>query len=291
MGARKFCTDPSQLFVNAGSADVIAFNRGVRLVMSVSNPSFGSANYAKALPGGSVQVANDAAWNALFTRINPAGTNLLKYSAAVDTTGANLLGSYGGINWPNFELIIEHEVDRPDKKVVAADFIAYWKHVYGLAVTAGVRQYINFNWCVTVNDGIRLGRVDPFFPGTAWVDTIGLDYYSDFTASWAFDGSVTPFSTRLRQVVGVCAVQGFAVQLPRVLRSRIRQRHRNASLVHRCCHVFERADRCDLYWHLHVVAGIVGLSEREQDCGAGPFDGHRPFGEAQRHHRGAGAGR
>jgi hypothetical protein len=102
MGARKFCTDPSQLFVNAGSADVIAFNRGVRLVMSVSNPSFGSANYAKALPGGSVQVANDAAWNALFTRINPAGTNLLKYSAAVDTTGANLLGSYGGINWPNF---------------------------------------------------------------------------------------------------------------------------------------------------------------------------------------------
>jgi hypothetical protein len=119
-----------------------------------------------------------------------------------------------GSTGPTFELIIEHEVDRPDKKVVAADFIAYWKHVYGLAVTAGVRQYINFNWCVTVNDGIRLGRVDPFFPGTAWVDTIGLDYYSDFTASWAFDGSVTPFSTGFAKSLAYVRSKGLPFNCP-----------------------------------------------------------------------------
>ena len=55
-----------------------------------------------------------------------------------------------------------------------AGFVAAWKHVWGIFQLAGARN-VAFVWCPGIGGGLT--EMDPYFPGAAYVDWIGVDGY------------------------------------------------------------------------------------------------------------------
>ena len=195
MGARSYYTRPTQMFTSSTAYDVKSHNRGVRMCTSVSNQvnAISGFTWDKGTNGVSTGVGSwDSDWTDLFTRM----TSYLNFGAAVDSTG---VGSYGGLTYPDVELIIDHEVDQPKYNTygTTAQYAAYVRHVHNLMVTAGVRDKFTLNFCVTeygISNG-RLGTINAYYPGADVIDVLGIDFYGDFNGSWAYDGATKPFSS------------------------------------------------------------------------------------------------
>lgn len=196
MHARKYDNYPVSMFATSGSADVVAHNRGVKMLMSASHQDKKHSGFTwdKATNGVSAGVGTwDSDWTGLFGRTAPSGgTSVgMVYGGAVNSGG---VGSYGGLTESQIEIILDHEVDRPDYAPLgnATNYKGYFRHVHNLMVAAGVRSRFLLNWCIT-EFGLhsRLATVNSFYPGDDVVDVIGVDIYWDFTPTWGYDGTTT----------------------------------------------------------------------------------------------------
>lgn len=159
LASRDYSNHPSEAFTTG--SEVAQWNGGRQVLMSVSN-GYSAASIAAG--------THDAEWNAMWDRLFalPFG--------ATDTSGA-------GTKKPlDVWFCYEHEVDRPDKNVPPADYVAAWKHIRVLrnnrAAAAGQDPSRVKMMTVFTAYGINVGRTAPYWPGNDQVDYFGIDSYN-----------------------------------------------------------------------------------------------------------------
>lgn len=83
-------------------------------------------------------------------------------------------------------------------KTTAADFVAAWHHIHDLFAKVGANNVI-WVWDPNVIDGTPDVQLEPYWPGAAYVDWVGVTGYFGATEPDTFDGIYGPTIAEIRQ--------------------------------------------------------------------------------------------
>lgn len=79
-----------------------------------------------------------------------------------------------------------------------AEFVAAWRHVHDLFAKAGVSNVI-WVWNPNVTNPVPGVELEPYWPGSAYVDWVGITGYFAATGPHTFDGMYGPTIEQIRQ--------------------------------------------------------------------------------------------
>jgi glycosyl hydrolase family 26 len=80
----------------------------------------------------------------------------------------------------------------------AADFVAAWRHIHDLFAQAGATNVI-WVWNPNIVNPMPQVQLEPYWPGSAYVDWVGVTGYFALTGAHTFDGLYDPTMTEIRQ--------------------------------------------------------------------------------------------
>jgi mannan endo-1,4-beta-mannosidase len=80
----------------------------------------------------------------------------------------------------------------------AADFVAAWRHIHQLFTQAGATNVI-WVWNPNIINPMPDVQLQPYWPGSSYVDWVGITGYFAITGPHTFDGVYGPTMTEIRQ--------------------------------------------------------------------------------------------
>jgi mannan endo-1,4-beta-mannosidase len=80
----------------------------------------------------------------------------------------------------------------------AADFVAAWRHIHNLFITAGATNVI-WVWNPNVISALPDVQLKPYYPGDAYVDWVGITGYFATTGPHSFKGLYGPTMSEVRR--------------------------------------------------------------------------------------------
>ena len=84
------------------------------------------------------------------------------------------------------------------KQTTAASFVAAWRHIHDLFAKAGVHNVI-WIWNPNIINPMPNVQLEPYWPGSAYVDWVGITGYFATTGPHTFDGLYGPTMAEIRQ--------------------------------------------------------------------------------------------
>jgi mannan endo-1,4-beta-mannosidase len=128
-----------------------------------------------------------------------------------------------------------------------ADFTAAWRHIHDLFKQAGATNVI-WVWNPNIINPVPDVRLEPFWPGSSYVDWVGLTGYFGVSGAHTFDGAYGPTMTEVRQfaskpfIIAETSVETSGEQLSSI-----------ASLI---SGVRSNGDMLGFIWFDYVKAGV-----------------------------------
>ncbi len=80
----------------------------------------------------------------------------------------------------------------------AADFVAAWRHIHNLFIAAGATNVI-WVWNPNVISALPQVQLQPYYPGDAYVDWVGITGYFSTTGPHSFTGLYKPTMAEIRR--------------------------------------------------------------------------------------------
>jgi len=84
------------------------------------------------------------------------------------------------------------------KQTTAGSFVAAWRHIYDLFAKAGAHNVI-WIWNPNIINPMPDVQLEPYWPGSAYVDWVGITGYFATTGPHTFDGLYGPTMAEIRQ--------------------------------------------------------------------------------------------